>query len=187
MTYIKDGFWVQDHSKITAHYVREGTFRWDLLALLPTDLLYLRLGLRCTVVRLPRLVKVIALWEFMRRLDSKLAKPYFLRIVKTVNYMLYLIHLNACAYYAMSAWGAGVGANTFVYDGEGGAYVRCFYFATKTATSIGKNKKPTNTPEVVFMTCSWLMGVLFFALLIGDIRYRKLLSKIYLPQNRNAF
>ena len=69
------------------------------------------------------MVKVLAYWEFTDRLDAILAKPYFLRIVKTVNYMLYLIHLNACAYYAMSEW-EGVGTNAFVYDGEGSAYIR---------------------------------------------------------------
>jgi len=48
------------------------------------------------------MVKVLAYWEFIERLDAILEKPYFLRIVKTVNYMLYLIHINACAYYAIS-------------------------------------------------------------------------------------
>ena len=56
-------------------------------------------------------------------MDAVLAKPYVLRIVKTVNYMLYLIHLNACAYYAVSAW-EGIGSNSFVYDGVGNAYIR---------------------------------------------------------------
>ena len=67
VAFIEDGFWVRDRARITRNYVSKGTFLWDLLALLPTDLLYLQLGLRCTIVRLPRLLKVIALWEFMRR------------------------------------------------------------------------------------------------------------------------
>ena len=55
--------------------------------------------------------------------------------------MLYLIHLNACAYFAISAWEIKHGIvmesedsrKKFVYDGptDWTAYIRCFYFATK--------------------------------------------------------
>ena len=171
LLYMENGFWVKDKRQLTKHYIKEGTFYFDLLAMLPTDLLYVFFGVEATYVRLPRIIKVIAFWEFINRLDAILAKPYFLRLVKTVMYMLYLIHLNACAYYLISWW-EGIGVNKFVYNGEGNAYIRCFYFATKTATSIGKNKRPelNNNLEITFMTCTWLLGVFVFAILIGDIR-----------------
>ena len=120
------------------NYVRNGRFVYDALALMPTDFLYFKFGLQNTFVRLPRLLKYGDFSEFFTRLDARIRHyQYILRLMKTIIYMVYLIHLNACAYYAISDY-EGLGSNSFVYDGKGNAYFRCFYFATKTATSIGK-------------------------------------------------
>ncbi|KAG5868023.1 hypothetical protein JTB14_032328 [Gonioctena quinquepunctata] len=167
--YLNEGFWVTDIKLLRKNYIKNKCFKLDLLSLLPLDLLYFIWGPEFVILRLPRFLKIHTFWEFFSFIDKQLSNPYVIRVTRTLMYMMYLIHLNACAYYSFSAW-EGIGSNNFVYNGQGNAYIKCFYFATKTATSIGKNPKPTQEIEYMFMTFSWLMGVFVFALLIGQIR-----------------
>ncbi len=48
-------------------------------------------------------------------------------------------------------------------------YLRCFYFAMKTATKIGKNPKPANNVDRTFMIFNWLIGVFACAAIIGQV------------------
>ncbi|KAJ1521381.1 hypothetical protein ONE63_003056 [Megalurothrips usitatus] len=168
--FVYDGFWVREKHLTRKHYFAKWQFKMDIMSLVPLDALYVTYGTHQVLLRLPRLLRIQTFWELFDHLDSLLMSPYLVRVARTLSYMMYLVHLNACGYYAFSAR-EGLGANSWTFKGgEGNAYIRCFYFATKTATSVGKNPRPETEGEYLFMTCSWLMGVFVFALLIGQIR-----------------
>ncbi|XP_068144584.1 cyclic nucleotide-gated channel alpha-4 isoform X2 [Drosophila tropicalis] len=167
--YLFEGFWVKNKNLTRKNYMRKLQFKLDLLALLPLELFYLKLGTNAVWLRFPRFFKIQSFWEVFRLLDRVISSPHFVRVAKTLTYMLYMIHITAALYYAYSDY-QGLGQNRWVFSGKGHPYVRCFAFATKTATSIGKNPKPERQGEYVFMTVAWLMGVFVFALLIGQIR-----------------
>ncbi|XP_077503524.1 cyclic nucleotide-gated ion channel subunit B [Amblyomma americanum] len=163
------GMWVEDPKLTRRNYFRKFIFKMDVASLLPLDLLYYVYGVN-PLLRLPRMLKIQTFWEFFDRIDALAKSPYVIRVLRTLLYMMYLIHLNTCAYYAISKY-EGIGSNPFVFQGGNKtAYVRCFYFAFKTATSIGKNAKPSNELEYAYMTLSWLLGVFLFAFLIGQVR-----------------
>ncbi|KAI0207206.1 Cyclic nucleotide-gated cation channel beta-1, partial [Lamellibrachia satsuma] len=145
-------------------------FQLDLLSLTPLDLLYFIPDLKFNaLVRLPRLLKIQTFWEFYDRMDQAAKSGHVVRILRTLIYMLLLIHFESCGYFAVSAY-KGLNKDRWVYDGQGISYIRCMYLATKTATSIGNNPKPVDEMQYIFMTIYWLSGVFVFAMLIGQLR-----------------
>ena len=109
--------------------------------------------------------------QLFDRLDSSTSYPMFIRLIRTINIMLYLIHINACAYYTFSDF-EGLDSSPYVFNGHGHAYIRCFFVALKTSVSIGINPKPgKDRPwQMIFMGCLWLAGVFVFAVLIGNVK-----------------
>ncbi|XP_053206500.1 cyclic nucleotide-gated cation channel beta-3-like [Panonychus citri] len=169
LTYLERGQIVKDLTLCRRHYLSTASFKLDVISLAPFDLLYIFIGCK-PILRFSRLLKFQTFSTFFDTIDAIAKWPYFFRVTRTLIYMMFLIHLNACAYYYVS-YLEGFNANEWVYRGEGNAYIRCFYFAIRTATSIsGKMPKPTNTTEYLFMTISWLLGIFVFAFLIGQIR-----------------
>ncbi|BFZ13471.1 hypothetical protein BsWGS_16510 [Bradybaena similaris] len=171
LRFTNDGVVECDRKETRTHYMKKLMFKFDMMSLAPLDLFYFIKSVGVNPwLRLPRVLKIQTYWEFYEKCDqASRSSAHAIRIVKTVTYMLFLIHVETCGYYAVSVY-EGLGTNKWVYSGQGIAYIRCFYLATKTATSIGNNPTPTNRLEYTFMTLYWLSGVFVFALLIGQIR-----------------
>ncbi|VDM62839.1 unnamed protein product [Angiostrongylus costaricensis] len=140
------------------HYLNSSVFKLDLISMIPTDFIYIYSG-PTPIWRLNKLAKIHSFWQLFDLLDNSFSSPSVIRVTRTLSYMVYIIHCNSCVYYLLSAWQA-----------FGNAYIRCFYFTAAVATSTGNNPAPTNVIEYVYMTCSWMMGVFVFALLLGQIR-----------------
>ncbi|KJH52997.1 cyclic nucleotide-binding domain protein [Dictyocaulus viviparus] len=179
LRFMRGGISVKTRNETLRHYLVSSMFKLDLLAILPTDLIYIYSG-PTPIWRLNKLAKIQSFWQLFDLLDNSFSSPSVIRVTRTLSYMIYIIHCNSCIYYLLSAWQAfGQIAyyengkwylNKWVYNNQGNAYIRCFYFTAAVATSTGNNPAPTNVIEYVYMTCSWMMGVFVFALLLGQIR-----------------
>ncbi|CAG9529748.1 unnamed protein product, partial [Cercopithifilaria johnstoni] len=168
LRFMRGGLPVKDIKETAKHYVQSNDFKLDLISLIPFDILYIWTG-PIAAWRAVRMCKLISFWQLFGLLDNSVLNPYIIRITKTLAYMIYLIHCNSCVYYKLSAWQAfGQIAyrmnnkwylNKWVYNNQGNAYIRCFYFTTTVATSAGGNPAPTNVVEYIYMTFSWMMGI----------------------------
>ncbi|XGW21564.1 hypothetical protein V3C99_004486, partial [Haemonchus contortus] len=178
LRFMKGGISVKARDETLKHYLMSSVFKLDLFAMIPTDFIYIYSG-PTPIWRLNKLTKIHSFWQLFDLLDNSFSSPSVIRVTRTLSYMIYIIHCNSCIYYLLSAWQAfGQIAyhengkwylNKWVYNNQGNAYIRCFYFTAAVATSTGNNPAPTNVIEYVYMTCSWMMGVFVFALLLGQV------------------
>ncbi|XP_063293466.1 cyclic nucleotide-gated cation channel beta-1 isoform X2 [Pelobates fuscus] len=168
LQFVRGGDIITIKKDMRENYIKSDRFKMDVISLLPLDLLYFKFGVR-SILRLPRLLKYMAFFEFNNRLEAILSKAYIYRVIRTTLYLLYCLHMNACMYYWASDF-QGLRSTKWVYDGEGNSYIRCYYWAVKTLITIGGLPDPQTLFELWFQLLNYFMGVFAFSVMIGQMR-----------------
>ena len=160
--------------------MRTKNFILEVISILPTDLLYLVLenGLSAPYVRINRILRFRRLLEFSDCTDTRVRNPHFFRAVSLVMSLVIIIHWNACVYFKISDW-IGFGVDQWVYFNISDAYpgnqsltrmyIYSFYWSLLTLTTIGETPKPENDYEYSFMVVDFLIGIVIFATIVGNI------------------
>ncbi|KAJ8010404.1 hypothetical protein DPEC_G00074730 [Dallia pectoralis] len=149
-------------------FVKGGDVIFDVIAMVPTDLLCIQFGYK-SIFRFNRILKADSFFEFSDRLESLMSKAYIWRVIRTIGYLLFMLHLNACFYYVASDY-QGIGKTKWVYSGKGNAYLRCYYFAVRSLINIGGLPEPHTVFEITFQLLNFFLGVFVFSSLIGQMR-----------------
>lgn len=146
-------------------YIHTLQSKLDICSILPTDLLYLLVGMSYTpLLRFNRLLRLSRLFELFERTETRTSYPNTFRICKLVLYILVIIHWNACVYYSFSKV-LGLGSDSWVYpnasDPEFGSltrsYIYCLYWSTLTLTTIGETPPPERDEEYLFLIFDFLV------------------------------
>uniref|UniRef100_A0AAY4BLN7 Cyclic nucleotide-binding domain-containing protein n=1 Tax=Denticeps clupeoides TaxID=299321 RepID=A0AAY4BLN7_9TELE len=174
--FLEQGILVCDLARLKKRYLRSSRFPWDVASLLPTDLLYLHLGVHSPLVRINRLLRTPRLSEALERTETRTSYPNVFRIAKLMLYIFLLIHWNGCIYFALSNY-LGFGIDAWVYpnvsDPDFGStrrqYFYCFWFSSLILTTIGDTPEPALVEEYLFMVADMLIAVLVFASVVGNV------------------
>ncbi|KAM6941766.1 cyclic nucleotide gated channel subunit alpha 1a [Lycodopsis pacificus] len=177
--YLEQGLMVKDKKLLLDRYIDSFQFRLDFISMLPTDFLYVFLGLDYPEIRINKLLRIGRMMEFFTRTETKTNYPNIFRIGNLIMYILIIIHWNACFYYSFSKY-IGFGADDWVYPalddpdkpafGEfGRKYSFSLYWSTLTLTTIGETPPPALDSEFIFHVIDFLVGVLIFATIVGNI------------------
>ncbi|XP_013930273.1 PREDICTED: cyclic nucleotide-gated cation channel alpha-4-like, partial [Thamnophis sirtalis] len=174
--FLKEGFLIQDRAQISRRYRWSSAFLWDLLSVLPTDLLYLHVGLGRPEVRANRFLRSPRLFEAFDRIETRTAHPNSFRISKLMLYVFVTIHWNSCVYFALSGL-IGFGTDEWVcpngslpgFDRLLRQYLYSFYFSTLILTTVGDTPMPQREEEFLFMAIDFLLAVMGFATIMGSM------------------
>ena len=165
--FLEGGCVVDDPKRTKAFYYSSWRFKRDLIAILPTDLLYFGLGIN-PIVRVNRFFKTDSYFEFNNMFEMMLKQAHVFRVVRTTAYLLYVIHLDACLYFYISYLKRF--ASSWGYDMQGVPYIRCYFWAFMTITTIGNVPDPTSTSEYILQLLHYFFGLFIFSIVIGQVR-----------------
>ncbi|XP_035475158.2 cyclic nucleotide-gated cation channel beta-3-like isoform X1 [Scophthalmus maximus] len=166
--FVKAGDIIKDRQMTKKNYRDCERFKIDMLCLIPFDLLYFQFGFK-SIFRANRLLKADTFFEFSDRLESIMAKAYIWRVIRTIGYLLFMLHLNACFYYVASEY-QGIGKTKWVYSGLGSAYLSCFFYAEKSLLMIAELPFPDTMFGQIFQMTNYLFGAFFMSIILVQMR-----------------
>ncbi|NWR04069.1 CNGA4 protein, partial [Paradoxornis webbianus] len=173
--FLEDGILVRDVSRTRRRYLGSWAFPWDVMAVLPTELLCLLPGVPrvpgVPAARANRCLRVPRLLEAFDRCETRTGWPNAFRMAKLMLYLLLGIHWHGCLYFALSAH-LGLGHDPWVCPGFARPlrhYLHSFYFSTLVLATVGDTPAPRREEEFLFLTAGFLLAVLGFATITGGI------------------
>ncbi|KAK4470889.1 hypothetical protein MN116_006401 [Schistosoma mekongi] len=173
-SYLKCGLKVCDHQKLAKRYVKSYKFLLDIFSLLPLDLLQLKVGIQ-PMLRFPRFLKWYRCREWKIRVENRTIFPNLWRVLNLIHILFLGCHWFAAFYYLLSKyegfknpWGYQPNDNIET-DTISRIYLKSFYWATLTLTTIGDLSAPTSSIELTFTIVSYLTGVFVFATIVGQV------------------
>ncbi|XP_028409063.1 cyclic nucleotide-gated cation channel alpha-3-like [Dendronephthya gigantea] len=175
--YLEDGIIVREQAKLWTNYRQKPYFLSDVIAILPLSFIFgfLQNSLIIQVLRIPRLCKWHTISDMFEMSDSRTSRPYGVRALKLTIYLAIIIHWFACFYFMICEY-EGFGSTAWTYpelkgndDRFARKYIKSLFWAALTLTTIGENESPETTLEYVFTGCTFLIGVLLFATIVGNM------------------
>ena len=179
--YLRNGILESDSKRLLHHYISSWPFYIDVLSALPIDIIETLLPYQFNILlglKWLRLLKSYRLREFHNFTENRTHYPHACRFLFLMHNLLLTIHWNACIYFILSKH-IGLGSDQWVFphavnisvswDDLVHQYIYCFYWSTLTLTTIGGHPLPEITIEFVFITIDYLVGILMFATLVGNV------------------
>lgn len=182
-SFLRDGVLEENVERLWQQYKTTWYFKLDVMAVLPLDMMYLFLFWKSPPVLLHifKLCKIYRLRNFFDRTESRSHYPNACRVLFLMHNLLVIIHWNACIYFLLSQM-IGTGSDKWVYpacDADSvqscpwnylsRQYIYSFYWSALTLTTIGELPEPQTNLEYVFVITDYLLGILMFATLVGNV------------------
>ncbi|XP_017852468.1 platelet binding protein GspB isoform X2 [Drosophila busckii] len=152
--YLEQGLMVYDDKKLACHYVHSREFIFDMMALIPLDLLQLKMGTH-PLLRFTRFFKVYRSVRFYYIVESRTVWPNLWRVVNLIHILLILAHWFGCFYFLLSEAEGFQGDWVYPYRPGDYAtltrkYLGSLYWSTLTLTTIGDLPTPETNAEPNF-------------------------------------